>query len=380
MKNRDYWKQRAKIAENASHSMSVETTKRVLRSFSTAERNIQKEIESWYQRFAVNNEISLADAKKLLKSEELDELKWDVNEYIKKGQENAVNQRWIKELENASARAHISRLEALQLRMRQQCELAFADEETQTRSLLEDVYKDGVYRGAYEIQKGLGIAFEIGALDNERVQKVISKPWTTDGLTFSDRIWNQKAKLLNDLHTGIIQGFVRGEAPDRLINDISKKFNTSKYNAGRLIQTEQAFFYTQSQRDLYKQLGVEEYEIVATLDSRTSEICQDMDGEHFKMSEYEVGATAPPFHVNCRSVFIPYYDDWEDLGIDVRRAARKDGQTVHIGGNLSYNDWKSRYVKRYRISNIKKLTAGVTLRVETPEKGNSISPKRLEIT
>lgn len=38
-----------------------------------------------------NNEISLAEAHRLLNSNELEELKWDVQQYIKYGKENAIN-------------------------------------------------------------------------------------------------------------------------------------------------------------------------------------------------------------------------------------------------------------------------------------------------
>ncbi|MDU2293810.1 MAG: hypothetical protein E7K64_01310 [Clostridia bacterium] len=39
--------------------------------------------------------------------------------------------------------------------------------------------------------------------------------------------------------------------------------------------------------------GVKQYEIVATLDSHTSAICQEMDGKRFPISKMEVGVTAP---------------------------------------------------------------------------------------
>jgi uncharacterized protein with gpF-like domain len=37
------------------------------------------------------------------------------------------------------------------------------------------------------------------------------------------------------------------------------------------------------------------------LDSRTSEICRELNGKRFKLSEAEVGVNYPPMHPNCRS-------------------------------------------------------------------------------
>jgi len=94
----------------------------------------------------------------------------------------------------------------------------------------------------------------------------------------------------------------------------------SRAQGRRLMMTEEAYFSSLAQRDCFAELGVEQFEIVATLDSHTSEICQELDGTVRPMSEFEPGVTAPPFHVNCRSTTVPYFDDEFSLGGE--RAAR----------------------------------------------------------
>lgn len=80
--------------------------------FRRSEQVIQGKINAWYQRFADNNGISMKEAKRLLNSEELEEFHWDVQDYIRYGKNNAVTGQWMQQLENASAKVHISRLEA----------------------------------------------------------------------------------------------------------------------------------------------------------------------------------------------------------------------------------------------------------------------------
>ena len=107
--------------------------------------------------------------------------------------------------------------------------------------------------------------------------------------------------------------------------------------------TESAYFHSISQKKAFDELDVDEYEIVATLDSRTSEICQDMDGKHFPMEDYKVGITAPPFHVYCRSTTVPYFDD--EFTLKEKRAARdKEGKTFYVPGDMKYKDWKDKYI------------------------------------
>ena len=113
---------------------------------------------------------------------------------------------------------------------------------------------------------------------------------------------------------------ILGESPDTAVKKLSKDMQTSRSNASRLIMTEAAYFGNLAERDSFDKLGVKEYEIVATLDSHTSEICQDMDGKHFPISDFKVGISAPPFHPNCRSCTCPYFDDEFELG--GKRAAR----------------------------------------------------------
>lgn len=302
--------------------------------------NVQRQIESWYQRFADNNEISLVEAKKLLSTKEFAEFKWDVETYIKYGRENALNQQWMKELENASARFHVSRLEALKLQIQQQIEVLYGNQLDGLDKLARNIYSEGYYHTAYEIQKGFNIGWDLQPINEQQLSAVISKPWTADGQTFKDRCWTNKQQLINSVHTQLTQCIIRGDSPDNAIKTIAEQFNVSKNKAGRLIMTESAFFASQAQKDAFNALDVERFEIVATLDNRTSEICQELDGKIFDMKDYEIGVTAPPFHPWCRTVTVPYFED--DYG---ERAARgSDGKTYYVPSSMKYADWKKTFV------------------------------------
>ena len=185
---------------------------------------------------------------------------------------------------------------------------------------------------------GLGVK-----VNDDYLQKVLYKPWAADGSNFSDRIWTNKDKLLNEIHTELTQSILTGADPQKAIDAISHNLDVSKANAGRLVMTESAYFGTLAQQDCFNNLGVEEYEIVATLDDRTSAICQSMDGQHFPMKDFEAGVSAPPFHVNCRSCTCPYFDDEFSLG---ERAARdENGEVYYVPADTTYPEWKEKYVK-----------------------------------
>ena len=342
--NEEYWKQRFIELEKSQNKENEKYISILKQEYDKSLAKIEKDIINWYTRLAENNGISYTNAKKLLEKRELKEFKWTVEEYIEKGRENAINQKWMKELENASARVHIDELNAIKMQIQNELEQLSAKQEKDTTELLKKQYEDTYYKSSFEIQKGLEKYWNIQALDTNKIEKVISKPWTTDNKTFSDRIWNNKEDLLNTLQKELTQAIIRGDDLHKVIKKLEKDFNVSKAKAGRLVMTESAFFSSVGQKECFHSLNVKRYEIVATLDTHTSEICQELDGKVFEMKDYVVGVTAPPFHVNCRSTTAPYFDDEFTEG-EKRIARDENGKTIYVDSKMTYKEWKSKFIK-----------------------------------
>lgn len=355
MKHKDYWRKRFEQLEEAQNNKSVKYYLELEKQYKLAINSIEKDILAWYNRFAKNEGISLLEAKKLLNTRELEEFKWSVEEYIKYGKENAINQKWMKELENASARVHITRLEALKLQIQQQVEVLYGNELDGIDKLMRDIYTSGYYHTAFNVQQGVNVGWSLMSLDTNRINKIISKPWATDGLNFSERIWGKyRPTLVNELHTKLTQSIIRGENPKNLVNDFAKRFNVSKSQAKNLIMTESAFFASASRKDCFSDLEVEKYEIIATLDLRTSNICRELDGKIFDMKDYQVGITAPPFHCRCRTTTAPWFEDEEGY----RAAKGEDGKTYYVPSSMKYNEWYEKYVKNNSKQTGAKYTKG----------------------
>ena len=295
----NYWTKRFEEEEKQRNISNKAYAKEIEKQYKIAENKIKSDIEKWYIRIANNNQISLADAKKLLTKDELKEFKWTLAEYTQKAKSGA----WKKELENASARIHIKRLEALQLQVQNSIETLRNKENEMLEDYLIKNYEDTYYHSLYEISKGLNLKTSFATLDKNKINQVIGKPWLSDGKTFSDRIWQDKEQLINTLRTKITQSFITGSTLDEAVEDISKfvsdKIKNKEYVARRLLETESAAYASKAQIEAFKSIDVEKYEIVATLDLHTSEICQEMDGKVFNISDQEIGVTVPPFHTHC---------------------------------------------------------------------------------
>lgn len=342
-KNAAYWQKRFKAIENQANLTGANSLSYVAKQYEEASKELEKQISTWYMRFAKNNNITLTEAQQVLSGKALSEFKWNVHEYIQYAEDNALNGMWTTQLENASAKVHITKLEALKLQNQAVIEKLYGKQYVSLSSALKDIFQNSYYHSCYEVQKAFGVGWNIAAIDENKLKAVLSTPWTTDGLTFSENLWKQRDKLIGQVQTTLTQGIMTGKSPDKMIAEIQKATGNSKVNAGRLVMTESAAMSAMAQKDAFGNLGVEEFEIVETLDSKTCSVCASLDGKHFPMSDYQVGVTVPPFHPWCRGCTCPWFDDDEfTTGERIARAA--DGTQYYVPENTTYQQWQDAFV------------------------------------
>ena len=108
--------------------------------------------------------------------------------------------------------------------------------------------------------------------------------------------------------------------------------------------TEEAFFSSAARKDCFNDLGVKQYEILAALDSHTSDLCRSLDGHVYPMKAYEPGVTALPFHVFCRSTTIAHFED--NFGEIGERTARDEaaGKIYYVPADMTYLQWQKAFV------------------------------------
>lgn len=210
MRNAEYLERRFEDVEQMTTMSGEEAIRNMERIFSNAGRDLQNQISGWYNRFATNNQIDLAEARRLLNSNELAEFRWTVEEYIQFAKQNTVSGQWIRQLENASARVHISRLEALQLQTQHTMERLFGNQLDAVDSLMKRQFLDNFHHSIFGVQSGFNIGWDIAGIPETQLQALMNKPWTLDGRTFSDRIWTDKQRLVNEVQLQLTQGLISG--------------------------------------------------------------------------------------------------------------------------------------------------------------------------
>jgi SPP1 gp7 family putative phage head morphogenesis protein len=305
---KEYWIKRSEQNLLLQEKKAEDYINSLLKSYKKVKDNVDKEISVFYMRYAVNNSINYIDAQRLLTKPEIDKFIDRLDIYIKEAKLYSSDPLYIKQLESMSIRTRVRRIEALKLDIQHQIEILEAMNTKDIDELLTGIYTDNYYRSIYDLQTGLEFGTAINIVNMKAVEKIVRTKWL--GENYSDRIYADKAKLLRTLEVELSQSFIRGDSIQNTSKRVYKRLDISYNNAIRLVRTESNHISNEAFYDSLVNSGVvSEYEYLATLDNRTSEICSGLDGKVFKLSDKQVGVNFPPTHPNCRSTTIPYFND-----------------------------------------------------------------------
>lgn len=113
----EYWKKRNSELLKIHAQKADDIERELIKEYERSLNGIKKEIETFYARYAGENGISMAEARKQLSREELKGFKMSLEEFREKALDNADG-KWTAMLDNEYMRSRVSRLEALKYQMR----------------------------------------------------------------------------------------------------------------------------------------------------------------------------------------------------------------------------------------------------------------------
>lgn len=360
----NYWIRRAERQLVAREITGAEYEKRLRRAYQRELREIQKDLEAFYGRYAEDQEITLAEAERRLTTKELKSYREEHGDYIsqigklvsdtyKHNLLSGVGDDILKSLKKASARAYVTRLDELKARITHRVNTLGLEQEAGMTELMRDGYEDTFYETMFESSQR-GLAAEFNTPSRKILDKAVKENWM--GSNYSSRIWDDKAKLLREMDKLIGQHLVTGGRQESLAQKLAERMNVSLSSAQRLVRTELNHITNKARMDSYKEAGVEYFEFVATLDQKTSEICRHMDGEIIPVKHAQPGVNMPSLHPYCRSTTVPHFPEDEESFVEARVARDEQGRT-YIIDNIRYEDWVQEKAAPHFADKVKKLLA-----------------------
>lgn len=302
LNNKTYWLKRSEELDKVATKVEKEVMKELSALYRDAFRSIEKEVNDFMMKYAVDHKLDYATVTQMLTPIDLAEYNQKIEELYAMYRDTGSE--YIKiEIDRLNARAKITRLQALQDAIN--VELTKVTHEYQMT--LEDTLI-GLFTEQYkEVSDLLGIMAPV--INREAIKTIIEYPYA--GKMFSDRIWDNKDALVKHIKQNLTAGIIRGDSIQKMSRQLKKDLNVLYYQAERLVRTETNHAMNQGHLKGYADSGVvEKYEFLAAIDSRTSKLCKNQNGKVYKLSDATVGVNFPPLHPHCRSTVVPVLEDW----------------------------------------------------------------------
>ena len=324
MKSNKYWEERKLRRFSENEQRTTEYVKSIRKMYEQASRNIKKMLDDVYKNYSNDTGIDKQKLRELLTKSETEK---HFEELKKIGLEKYVKDNY---------KSRINRLERIQLELYKATKDLYKKEELKHSELYKEVINNAYYKAIYDTQIGVGYDFNFSNLDKNLIKSLMSEKW--HGLNYSERIWNNTEIIANQIKDIVGGGLLSGQSIQKTARLVRERFDVGKFYSERLVRTESNYFHNQADLMAYEEMEVEYYIIIATLDNRTSKICQEKDGKKFKVTEALKGKNFPPFHVNCRTTTSSYIDE-EAEKLLIRRARNPINGKNEVIDNVSYEEW-----------------------------------------
>lgn len=321
--SKEYWVERE--WENLEKNLKTEAEyfKEIEDIYKYTMDQIQKEIDSFYAKYASKEGITIAEAKKRASKLDMEEFSRKAKKYV---EEKNFSKQANDEMRLYNLTMKVNRLELLKAQIGLELVAGFDE--------LQQFFDEKLTeRTMEEFQRQAGI-LGLTILDNAKMAEAIVNA-SFKNATFSERIWTHQDLLRAELEKLLRTGLIQGRNPRELARQIRKVFNTSVFNSERLLRTELARVQTEAQKQSYIRNGFDQYTYISSGDFKVCALCKPLNGKHFDVEKMMPGDNAPPIHPLCRCSTAAYIDD----------KSYEDWLSGYKDHGLSYADWKAKAKK-----------------------------------
>ena len=346
MKNNRYWENRVNQLLADNQKQATNDLLKISKVYKKALADLQKDIDKIFIKYATGHNLTLTEAKRKL-NEKVPNNVADLRLRLAQTSNEELKRSILAELNKNAYKARITRLEALKQSINVDYKLLADKELTLSRRSYINTIKEAYYRTCYDFQKGINLAFNVASINQRAVDMLLKQEWL--GRNYSASVWNNTQALADKLDETITRGFISGKSLKEISKELADLTEFGMFAAERLLRTETTYFNNQAALMGYKEVGIEKYVFVATLDKRTcscgkhgKKSCGELDRKVFLISEQQVGVNMSPLHPMCRCTVRSYIND-EILNRSQRRARDAETGKTYLVGNMGYMEWKKQY-------------------------------------
>lgn len=339
----NYWKRRAEARLIAIERGTEPYLRRIYQLNLGVVDSIREDIERIIGNFAKHSQLTREEAISLL-GETITEMERQRIIAMCSGIEDKATKARLMAKVNAPAyRARIDRLLAIEVSAQARMALLAP---RQIDTMTTGLHKAGLEmysRTMFDLQRGTGLGFSFAGVTDKQIESVMREPWS--GGHYSNRVWRNTQIVAERIRDTVEKNMITGKSWRRCLNTVEDQaLIDSNYAASRIMRTETAYVANEMEALAYEEAGLEEYQYVATLDARTSTICQELDGKKFKLKDRETGKNYPPMHPHCRSTTVAVIKGFDMSELQRRARDPETGETYKVPANMKYEEWYQKHV------------------------------------
>ena len=358
--NRQYWHDRAIDTQNRTEKHYLDVMSDLTDVYKETVKDFDRLINKWLADIVDSgDQVLLNDLMNSINSSERRNLKESTMDYYFKALEayekygEKMPDDCIRMFRELSYKSRIDRITLLQELFRNEIGVLGAKLENKAITGLVNSYQDTYMRELYlDSAFNSGVKVSAFSIPTKDIERVIKQKWS--GSDFSKRLWqNNLHKLPSMAKDVIIKNMTNQQGTYKLREGFAHLFNASLYAVDRLVKTESTRICNQAIIDSARNGNVFdsdlEWEFVAEVDSRTSDICQEMNGQIIKDQDLKLGENQPPLHPNCRSCLVRHddlfnqimsEDDFHKLADDENELPNGQKLLDNKNFHIEYNDGK----------------------------------------
>ncbi len=297
MNSKDYWAKREADALKGYIKDEKAYDRELERIYSNMLDAVQKEIDSFYGKYAKAEGITIAEAKKRVSKLDIAAYERKAKRYVK---DKDFSAKANEEMRLYNLTMKVNRLEMLKANIGLETIAGFDELEKFMGEILQG-------RTMEELERQAGILGKTVRNNATMAHSIVNASF--HNATFSDRIWQYQELMKADLSKLLQSGLIQGKNPRVLARELKKTFRISTYHAERLMRTELARVQTDAQKRSFERNGFDMYEFI--VNSGCCDICAALSGKRFRVDKMMPGENAPPMHPHCRCSTAAYEDDAE---------------------------------------------------------------------
>lgn len=335
--NDEYWSMRAAKRMHGYHTIADSAANEIAAAYIKSTNYINGEIRKIFGIFWEQSGLTETEARKLLKGAKDIKSLENLKKIIAKVGDADKRRRLMSIVQSPAYAYRIRRFEQLQKDIDVQTRYLADFEQNVTAEHYVDLANEAYNRAMFDIQKGTGVGFSFSRMPTSRIAEIIDRNWS--GKMFSERIWGRASNINAVLQEELLVGFMTGRSGRKTAKMIEQRMGVGAMEARRLVRTESTYVANFAELESYKESGVSRYRYVATLDMRTSEVCQRLDGMEFDVADASPGENIPPMHPWCRSTTIAAMDS--DILAKMKRRAKDPvtGEYTEVPADMTYAQW-----------------------------------------